>query len=73
MVKSTVEILQNFEAFSEYINFKLEKVKDMPPVEEPAKLARWIIHNSCNLTISFFFECEKYFCVAKIKKIVFAL
>jgi hypothetical protein len=27
--------------------FKLEKAKDMPPVEEPAKLARWIIHNSC--------------------------
>merc|ERR1739844_594046 len=26
--------------------FKLEKAKDMPPVEEPAKLARWIIHNS---------------------------
>jgi len=26
--------------------FKLEKSRDIPPVEEPAKLARWIIHNS---------------------------
>ena len=39
--------------------FKLEKAKDMPPVEEPAKLARWIIHNSCNNSILLVLELKR--------------
>ena len=31
--------------------FKLEKSRDIPPTSEPTKLARWVIHNSCNLML----------------------
>merc|ERR1711997_250504 len=45
--KSSMKSIAIFLILVPFISgFKLEKSRDIPPVEEPAKLARWIIHNS---------------------------